>query len=144
VGPSKEHRHQHLAWDGALLPRDDPFWAVANPRNGWGCKCYTRFVSEAQYRRYTTRGITHPATGDQPTKPGKQVLTTAPVLAPMQYTNPRTGETHTGYRGIDPGVRAQPRRRAHPAARRAVHRPRPAPGAGARHPPARRAGGGRA
>ena len=69
VGPSREHRAQHLAWDGVLLPKDDPFWAVANPRNGWGCKCSIRFVSRAQHRRYVRAGITYPSQGDQP--PGR-------------------------------------------------------------------------
>jgi hypothetical protein len=30
----------HLAWDGLVLPRDHPFWAIAYPPNGWGCSCY--------------------------------------------------------------------------------------------------------
>ena len=98
VGPSKQHRDQHLAWNGVLLPQDDPFWAVANPRNGWGCKCYTRFVSRAQYARYQKSGL-----------PGvKQVQTKAPLLRPMQYVNRRTQETHTGYQGIDPGFERNP------------------------------------
>ena len=108
VGPSKEHRAQHLEWDGTLLPKEDPFWGAANPRNGWGCKCFTRFVSRAQYARYTSRGIPEPVTGDQQQPGRKAVKTSAPVLRPRQYTNPRTGETHTGYEGIDPGFERNP------------------------------------
>ena len=107
VGPSREHRAQHLAWDGTLLPKEDPFWRVANPRNGWGCKCYTRFVSRAQYRRYVDRGISKPASGDG--RPGtKKVKTTAPELEPRNYYNPRTRKTYRGVEGIDPGFERNP------------------------------------
>ena len=32
-------RPQHVAWDGLVLPTDDPFWRSHYPPNGWGCKC---------------------------------------------------------------------------------------------------------
>ena len=32
-------RHQHLAWDGLVLRRDDPWWQTHYPPNGWGCQC---------------------------------------------------------------------------------------------------------
>lgn len=32
-------RHQHLAWDGLVLARDDPWWRTHYPPNGWGCQC---------------------------------------------------------------------------------------------------------
>ena len=98
VGPSKQHRDQHLAWDGVLLPKDDPFWAVANPMNGWGCKCYTRFVSRAQYERYKRNGL-----------PGKKaVVTEEPRLTPRKYTNPVNGRDYVGYDGIDDGFEHNP------------------------------------
>ena len=107
IGPSKVHREQHEAWDGLLLAKDDPFWSVANPKNGWGCKCYTRFVSEAQRRRYLDKGVAAPVVGDG--EPGKKAVKTAsPTLHPQQYRNPRTGEIHTGYRAIDPGFERNP------------------------------------
>ena len=108
VGPSREHRAQHLAWDGVLLPKDDPFWAVANPRNGWGCKCSIRFVSRAQHRRCVRAGITYPSQGDQPPRTGKPVETKAPKLQRRRYINKRTGQTHVGYAGIDPGFEDNP------------------------------------
>lgn len=98
VGPSKNHREQHLRWDGTLLPKDDPFWAIANPRNGWGCKCYTRFASSAQHRRYTSTGL--PGGGKAKTK--------RPVLQQEVYLNDRTGKTHVGYSGIDHGFEYNP------------------------------------
>ena len=93
VGPSKKHRDQHLAWDGVLLPKDDPFWAVANPMNGWGCKCYTRFVSRAQHRRY---------------QQWPDVKTESPKLQVKSYENDKTGKTHTGFVGIDQGFERNP------------------------------------
>ena len=32
-------RHQHKAWDGMVLARDDPWWQTHYPPNGWGCQC---------------------------------------------------------------------------------------------------------
>ena len=107
VGPSKQHREQHLAWDGVLLPKDADFWKVANPMNGWGCKCYTRFVSRAQYRRYVDRGIPQLTPGDG--KRGlKKVITKEPALHPVPYRNEATGQSHTGYEGIDHGFERNP------------------------------------
>lgn len=41
-GGSLEPRLHHLAWDGLILDRDDPFWATHAPPNGWGCSCRIR------------------------------------------------------------------------------------------------------
>ena len=107
VGPSRVHREQHLAWDGVLLPKDAKFWTVANPMNGWGCKCYTRFVSRAQYRRYADRGIPQLTPGDGK-RGSKKVITEEPVLHPVPYRNEATGQSHTGYSGIDHGFERNP------------------------------------
>ena len=45
IGPSNNHRPQHVSWNGVLLPADDPFWATHFPPNGYGCKCFTRQLS---------------------------------------------------------------------------------------------------
>ena len=108
VGPSKEHREQHLAWDGLVLPKDDPFWSTHNPRNGWGCKCTTRFVSRAQFERYRRDGIPHPRRGDQPPQGGKRIQTYRPERKREEYVNSRTGETYTGYEGVAPGFEHNP------------------------------------
>lgn len=47
IGPSNNHRPHHVAWDGTILPVDDPFWQTHYPPNGWGCKCYVRQLSAA-------------------------------------------------------------------------------------------------
>ena len=36
LGPSETHRPEHAAWDGTLLPADDPWWHDHFPPNGWG------------------------------------------------------------------------------------------------------------
>lgn len=108
VGPSREHREQHLAWDGLVLPKDDPFWSSHNPRNGWGCKCSTRFVSRSQFQRYERDGITAAPRGDRPPAAGKPIQTEAPERKQVEYYNPRTDTTYTGYEGIDPGFEYNP------------------------------------
>ncbi len=98
VGPSKKHREQHLEWNGVLLSKDDPFWAVANPMNGWGCKCYTVFVSRARYERYKNLGA-----------PGvKDIKTEPPKLRVKRYKNDHTNTAHAGYEGIDEGFERNP------------------------------------
>lgn len=38
-----EHpRELHVAWDGKVLARDDPWWQTHFPPNGWGCHCKVR------------------------------------------------------------------------------------------------------
>ena len=37
--PQEHPRLQHLAWDGLILPADDPWFDTHAPQNGWRCKC---------------------------------------------------------------------------------------------------------
>ena len=37
TGNSKNHRREHLAWDGLILPKDDPWWNSHFPQNVYGC-----------------------------------------------------------------------------------------------------------
>jgi len=32
-------REEHVGFDGVTLPKDDPFWTVNTPPNGWACRC---------------------------------------------------------------------------------------------------------
>ena len=107
VGPSKRHRDQHLAWDGLLLPKDAKFWRFANPMNGWGCKCYTRFVTKAQHRRYVDQGVPERTAGDRALG-RKPVKTKEPVLREVTYYNERTKQTLPGIEGIDQGFEHNP------------------------------------
>ena len=44
-------RHQHLAWNGLVLARDDPFWQTHFPPNGWGCQCSVRGLWSRDLKR---------------------------------------------------------------------------------------------
>jgi hypothetical protein len=50
-GRSEHPRPEHLAWDGTVLPLDDPWWETHSPQNGWGCKCRKLMVSGADVER---------------------------------------------------------------------------------------------
>jgi hypothetical protein len=96
---STEHpRLQHLAWDGLILPLDDPWWDTHTPQNGWGCKC----------RKYSLSRVEAKSELD---KQGKAEIDTAP---PVEWeervigkngSNPRTVRVPTG---IDPGFAYNP------------------------------------
>lgn len=90
-----EHpRPEHLAWDGMILPADDPWWNSHYPSNGWGCKCFVETLSERDMRRL-----------------GKSGPDTAP---PIQYEEQVIGvrgpspRTVTVPKGIDPGFAYNP------------------------------------
>lgn len=51
-GQSVHPREQHLAWNGKVVPLDDPWWNYRWPPNGWGCKCSVTSVSEKELERY--------------------------------------------------------------------------------------------
>ncbi|MFV0678996.1 PBECR2 nuclease fold domain-containing protein [Ottowia sp.] len=44
-------RHDHLAWDGLVLARGDPWWAAHFPPNGWGCQCTVRGLWQRDLER---------------------------------------------------------------------------------------------
>lgn len=114
LGPSSEHRPEHVSFHGLLLPVDDTFWATHMPINGWGCKCHVRQVSRAEYDRLKRNGVRAPSpkqvinpetglpTGHraQSTVP---VRTQAPALKTREWVNRRTGEVHQVPFGTDPG-----------------------------------------
>ena len=91
LGPSKEHRKEHIQWQGLLLPADDSFWNTHYPQNGWGCKCRVRQVSNVEYNRIK----------------GRQGLK-APDIETREWTNKRTGEIMDVPKGIDPGWNYNP------------------------------------
>ena len=89
VGPSETHRPDHVAWNGTLLPADDPWWRDHFPPNGWGCKCWVRQVSAAEAARL----------GGQTARPPRHEV---------EWTNPRTGATQRVDRGLDPSWASNP------------------------------------
>ncbi len=56
-------RPWHVAWNGRILPRDDPFWKTHFPPNGWGCHCFVSAVSEADYAKAQRAGLAQPPAG---------------------------------------------------------------------------------
>jgi len=50
-GGSEDPRPEHLAWDGLVLPLNDPWWDTHTPQNGWGCKCKKRMISADDAKR---------------------------------------------------------------------------------------------
>ncbi len=42
-------RPHHVAMDGTVLPRTDPFWSANYPPNGWGCRCRAVAASEQEF-----------------------------------------------------------------------------------------------
>lgn len=119
LGPSIRHRPQHVAWCGTLLPIDNDFWGYAYPPNGYGCKCWVRQVSHAEYSRLRDQGyqdplaprVIDPKTG-LPTGHRQQrllpVSTDTPPLTWRRYVNKRTGEIERVPDGIDPGWDTNP------------------------------------
>jgi hypothetical protein len=102
IGPSVKHRENHLNWDGLILPKDDPFFVVYFPPNGWGCKCYTRAVTEAQKKKYEAEGIPVPPAADGSGGGKLRVKTEAPPVTYKTYINERKGIAEKVPVGVDP------------------------------------------
>ena len=88
--PSVHERKEHAAWDGLVLPADDPWWQAHYPVKAWGCKCRVVQMSKRQVDR----------TG---AKIGK-----APQERYVDYLNKRTGETSRVPAGVDPAFAYPP------------------------------------
>lgn len=48
LGPSKEHRKEHAAWNGLIFAVDDKFWDEHTPPCAYGCKCRKRQISKRE------------------------------------------------------------------------------------------------
>lgn len=88
IGPSKEHRIEHLGWAGITLPVDDPWWSTHMPPNGWGCLCGVRQVTDYEYDQMVAKG---------------DAMTTAPNDGTREWVNKRTEEVEVLPKGIEPG-----------------------------------------
>lgn len=96
---SIEHpRLEHKAWNGLVLPLDDPWWDTHTPQNGWGCKCRKYSLSRVEAKREWE-------------KAGKTGPDEAPPIEWEERTvgkngsNPRTVMVP---KGIDPGFAYNP------------------------------------
>lgn len=93
-GGSETPRPEHLAWDGLVLPLDDPWWETHTPQNGWGCKCRKLMVNEKDVERM---GLTV----SRRSPPVRMREVTVGARSP----NPRTVRVPEG---IDPGFEYRP------------------------------------
>ncbi|MCB1832087.1 MAG: minor capsid protein, partial [Geminicoccaceae bacterium] len=78
-------RPQHAAWDGTVLPADDPWWDTHFPPNGWNCRCNVIQLSDRDLER---RGLRPDA---------------SPRIETRPFRNSRTGRTVDVPSGVDPG-----------------------------------------
>ncbi|BEL71425.1 TPA: phage minor head protein [Serratia marcescens] len=116
LGPSREHRVDHLQWANICLPVDHPFWLTHMGPNGWGCKCGARQVSKYEYDQMVQDGVTatDPVydTNGQPTgqvtRSKVPLKTQAPPVKNVKWLNKRTGEEELVPEGIDPGWNYNP------------------------------------
>lgn len=82
--PSAHERKEHAAWDGLVLPADDPWWQSHMPVRAWGCKCRVIQMGQRQLERQGLK------------------LGQAPAERYSNYTNKRTGETQRVPAGVAP------------------------------------------
>lgn len=79
-------RPQHHAWNGTILPIDDPWWDTHWPPCDWNCRCSPVQRSQRMLDRQ-----------------GKSVTETPIAFPKVPWTNKRTGETGLVEKGIGKG-----------------------------------------
>jgi len=62
-------RPLHLAWNGLVLPHDDPFWDTHYCPNGWGCHCRVTSADASEYADAQAAGRATPPAGWQDIDP---------------------------------------------------------------------------
>ncbi|MEX0745310.1 MAG: phage minor head protein [Phycisphaeraceae bacterium] len=108
-GGSADPREEHLAWDGLVLPADDPWWQEHFPPNGWGCNCKVVAKGPADLQRL-----------------GKERPDEAPTVRREKWQD-RTGSRQEEVpEGIDPGWSYAPGRSVAERTRETVRRKREA------------------
>jgi len=86
-------RPEHQAWDGLVIPLDDPWWDTHTPMNGWGCQCKKYMLSERDLQRRGLRVTPAPP------------LELETVTVGTRGPSPRTVQVP---KGIDPGFAYRP------------------------------------
>jgi hypothetical protein len=131
---SPNERPEHAAWDGMVVPLDDPWWDAHSPMNGWGCKCKKFMYSQADVERRglkVTRPVAEPledrVIGARSGNP--QTVRVPPGIDPgFDYTPGKSTLGKLAERGLGstarlpvvPGSEASARMMAPPVVRRAL------------------------
>jgi hypothetical protein len=102
IGTSVHHREEHVRWDGLILPKDDPWWDSHFPQKDFGCKCYTRAVTEARKQRYESEGIPTAPRLDGSGGGNVPAKTKAPPTVYKTYFNERKGTVERVPEGVNP------------------------------------------
>lgn len=92
-----------MGWSYFAERRPDPFWNNHFPPNGYGCKCFTRAVTEARKQRYESEGINVPPATDGSGGGTLRIKTEAPPDIYRNYFNERKGTIERLPKGITPG-----------------------------------------
>lgn len=50
-------RREHIILDWVVKKVEDPFWAIYNPPNGWGCRCVTEKLQSNAITSTNTIGL---------------------------------------------------------------------------------------
>jgi len=87
-------RKSHAAWDGVVLPVDDPWWDTHFPPCGWRCRCTAYAIDEGGVKELSAAGI--------------KIQRKAPHVEWVDYINKRTGESSRVPAGVDPGFGYNP------------------------------------
>jgi len=102
VGNSKNHRKEHLEWDGLILSKDDPWWNSHYPPNNYGCKCWTQAISEARAEKLRQSGFNVPPSIEGGDGYHVDVKTEAPPENYFIYFNDRKGTVEKVPAGVHP------------------------------------------
>lgn len=90
-GNNSEHpRLRHAAWDGMVLPVNDPFWQSHMPVKEYGCKCRVIQMTRSMLDR---RGLS---------------VSESPKVPTVTYVNRRTGESWQIPQGVHPSFHYPP------------------------------------
>lgn len=89
LGPSVNHREEHVAWAGTTLPVDDPWWDDHATPNGYGCACNIRQMGTREVER--GGGVT-----------------ARPPSYDVEWEHPKTGRIERVPVGIQPGWNHNP------------------------------------
>ena len=91
-------RLNHLAWDGIILPIDDPWFDTHYPQNGWRCHCRVDSLNQTEAQQlWKAKGKTGPDTAPP--------IVWEKRLVGKRSANPRWVDTPVG---IDPGFAYNP------------------------------------